>query len=198
MSLVVSDKHNNQRSVRFFAGLLAASVLAVSSSATAVDLGGLDGARPDNSIFIEPEPWKEGQAGLPSYPDEKDLLEVSVDDADAGRTYYLDAKSLSVGADGVIRYTVVIVSRTGAKNVLFEGIRCDTQEYKTYAYGTLDNTLRAAVPEGRWAPISGRGATVYRRQFYEYYLCSPQRSPLNPEQVIQRVKHPAQNSNFLN
>ncbi len=193
----MSDKHNNQRSVRFFAGLLAAGVLTISGSASAVDLGGLDGARPDNKSFIEPEPWKEGQAVLPSYPDEKDLLEVSVDDADAGRTYYLDAKSLSVGADGVTRYTVVIVSRTGAKNVLFEGIRCDTEEYKTYAYGALDNTLRA-TPESRWAPISGRGATVYRQQFYEYYLCSPQRSPWNPEQVIQRVKYPAQNSNFLN
>lgn len=183
--------------MRFLAGLLASGSLAVSGSAAAVDLGGLDGARPDNKSFIESEPWKEGKAALPSYPREEDLLQVSVDDADAGRTYYLDAKSLSVGADGVTRYTVVIVSRTGAKNVLFEGIRCDTREYKTYAYGALDNTLRA-LPEARWAPISGRGATVYRQQFYGYYLCSPQRSPWNPEQVIQRVKHPAQNSNLLN
>lgn len=183
--------------MKFLAGLLASGLLAGPGSAAAVDLGGLDGARPDNKNFIEPESWKEGQAVLPSYPGEKDLMEVSVDDADAGRTYYLDPKSLSVGADGVTRYTVVIVSRTGAKNVLFEGIRCDTREYKTYAYGALDNTLRA-LSEARWAPISGRGATVYRQQFYGYYLCSPQRFPWSPEQVIQRVKYPAQNSNFLN
>lgn len=196
LDIAVEYQRNDRSGVSLQAILLAIGLCAAAAPAAAVDLGGLDGARPLNENYVEPEPWKEGATELPPYPDERDLLEVAVDDAGAGRTYYLDTKSLSMGEDRVVRYTVVIVSRTGARNVFYEGIRCDTREYKTYAYGTSGGDLRM-VPESRWEPISGRGATVYRHYFYEYYVCDPQRFPLPPKQVIQRVKHPDQNFNFL-
>lgn len=191
-------KHNERCRMRAVARLLAMGFLVFSVfAAQAVDLGALKGPEPVNNNFIEPEPWKEQQSALPAYPDEKDLLEVQVDDAGSGRTYYLDAKSLSTGADDVVRYTVVIVSRTGARNVLFEGIRCITREYKTYAYGAADGKLHE-FPESRWELISGRGTTVYRRDLYAHYVCDPQQFALQPEKVIERVKYPTPNSNFIN
>ncbi|MBG9389991.1 CNP1-like family protein [Caenimonas aquaedulcis] len=41
--------------------------------------------------------------------------------------------SVSIGADGIVRYVVVATSASGAVNGLYEGIRCNTGEFKVYA-----------------------------------------------------------------
>jgi hypothetical protein len=58
--------------------------------------------------------------------------------------YELDPASLRIDQDGVVRYVVVATSGEGAKNVFFEGVRCRTQEFKTYARMQAD---------GQWAPV---------------------------------------------
>jgi hypothetical protein len=47
----------------------------------------------------------------------------------------VDPSSLSLRSDRIVRYVVVAVSATGAVNALYEGIRCDTGEFKVYARG---------------------------------------------------------------
>jgi hypothetical protein len=42
---------------------------------------------------------------------------------------------VSLGSDRIVRYVVVAVSATGAVNALYEGIRCDSGEFKVYARG---------------------------------------------------------------
>lgn len=42
--------------------------------------------------------------------------------------YFIDGSTISVGADQVIRYTLVIVSSSGAQNISYEGMRCLTAE----------------------------------------------------------------------
>ncbi len=60
--------------------------------------------------------------------------------------------SLSVGADGVVRYVVVARSPTGALNVAFEGLRCKTGEMKTYArWSPTDASAKASSStDGTW------------------------------------------------
>jgi hypothetical protein len=41
--------------------------------------------------------------------------------------------SITIGSDGIVRYVVVASSTTGAVNAIYEGIRCDTGQYKVYA-----------------------------------------------------------------
>src|SRR3982074_2310115 len=48
-------------------------------------------------------------------------------------SFFIDKNSLSVGTDGVIRYTVVVKSPAGARNVNYEGIRCDNYNWRLYA-----------------------------------------------------------------
>jgi hypothetical protein len=45
----------------------------------------------------------------------------------------VDPATISVGADGVVRYVVVMTNATGSNNAVYEGIRCITDEVKTYA-----------------------------------------------------------------
>ncbi len=45
----------------------------------------------------------------------------------------VDPATLAITPDGIVRYVVVASNGNGATNALYEGIRCDTGEVKTYA-----------------------------------------------------------------
>jgi hypothetical protein len=62
----------------------------------------------------------------------------------------VDPESISVGADGVVHYVVVMRSKSGGLQASFEGIRCATDEVKTYAYfgGSLQWSM-VARPQWR-------------------------------------------------
>src|SRR5690242_13638733 len=89
--------------------------------------------------FDHERPWVELQTELPPYPEQENLLQFDAGPA-SSNTHYVDGASITVGEDGVVRYTLVIKSPTGAMNVSYEGIRCQTEEKRTYAYGRNDKT----------------------------------------------------------
>jgi CNP1-like family len=71
------------------------------------------------------------------------LVEVKLDpSATTDFRYYVDWGSVSAGEDRIVRYVLVARSASGAENVSFEGIRCQSREYRVYAVGK---------PEGGWA-----------------------------------------------
>ncbi|MEW5893319.1 MAG: CNP1-like family protein [Pseudomonadota bacterium] len=118
----------------------------------------------------EQKPWQEIQAQLPPAPQANALIPFSVD-ATATAKYYIDNNSLSVGEDGVVRYTVVIVSAQGARTVNFEGMRCATGERKIYAFGRPNGEwVRNRYP--RWEPIKARQQASYQRELYFSYFCA--------------------------
>src|SRR5689334_1971589 len=60
--------------------------------------------------------WAELQTQLPAYPKMENLLLFDPGPA-SNNLHYIDAPSIVVGADGIVRYTLVIKSPTGATNV---------------------------------------------------------------------------------
>lgn len=141
----------------------------------------------------EPEPWKEGSYQLPPYPEEKHLVEVDVAPPGTPFTFAIDRENLNVGADNVVRYTIVITSRTGASNVLFEGIQCASPLYVTYAYGDGAGGFReASAPE--WRVISGKGTESYRKFLREDYFCDVTNTNLTLDRIRQRFKYPVRDS----
>lgn len=51
-------------------------------------------------------------------------------------TYSLALDSLSLGKDNIVRYVVAVTSKSGgAQNIIFEGIDCNTDQYRTYGWG---------------------------------------------------------------
>ncbi|SOZ36106.1 CNP1-like family protein [Cupriavidus neocaledonicus] len=103
-----------------------------------------------------PKTFEEAKAMLPALPQEANLIPFSV--AGTGTlSFAVDSKSISVGKDNVVRYTVVTTSQSGARNVTFEGMRCDAFERKLYA------TLPPGATE--WVPNSSDyGETWHRMQ----------------------------------
>lgn len=136
----------------------------------------------------EPEEWKEKHTQLPHYPRDRDLVEVPIDGAPPGFHYAVDARTLAVGDDDVVRYTIAISSSAGARNVLHEGIRCGARRYKTYAYGGSQKVL-VPRPNARWERFADSGVTRYRRQFYTTYFCGPYSRPYSREEILNRLRN---------
>jgi hypothetical protein len=120
------------------------------------------------------KPWQEIEAQLPTYPRPARLVPFEVSPA-SGNRHYLDEDSLSVGEDGVVRYTVVVRTPGGAENVSFEGMRCDNGERKLYAFGRPDGQGGGTWSRNRyarWESIQARQATSYHRVLFYHYLCT--------------------------
>ncbi len=113
--------------------------------------------------------WREEDLVLPPYPHDDALIAVDVGHYDFPYRVYVDRTSLSVGEDRVVRYTVVLRSRTGVDNVSFEGIRCSGPQFKRYAYGVKGQFH--PVPVNDWAYISRKRQNIYRRVLAEDYFC---------------------------
>ncbi len=151
----------------------------------------VDEPRPmtDRTDIEEPEYWKEGRIHLPPYPPKEGLQPFQVDAPGSVFHYAIDPGSLSIGADGVVRYALVIESNSGARNVSYEGMRCDAQAYKTYAYGNGGRWTPLKAPE--WHPLSDTAGERYRYQLYTFYLCDTDaHKPYPPRQALQRMRRP--------
>ena len=108
---------------------------------------------------------------LPGLPSSDDLVMLDAPGGKLGYEYLLDRKSVNRGSDDVMRYTVVIRSPTGTENVFFEGIRCETDQVRTYAYASSGGTF---VPvNSDWGPIAARGARGYQDYLLERVVCDP-------------------------
>lgn len=135
--------------------------------------------------------WQEIEAALPEFPKEDDLLEFYVSAVTPNR-FFVDGKSISVGADGVVRFVLVIKTAGGATNVSFEGIRCGTIEYRLYATGRSDGTwVKARASE--WKRIENKPINRHHAALSRDYFC-PSAVPIgNPEEgctALKRGKHP--------
>lgn len=130
--------------------------------------------------------WQEIAIQLPSLPKKEDLLEFEVGQTTT-MVFAVDAKSISVGNDGVVRYTLVSRSPSGAENISYEGIRCATQERKLYAFGHKDGRWTRSRRD-QWERFTG---TIMNRQhaaLARAYFCSSQIVEGNAEQITRRLR----------
>jgi hypothetical protein len=133
--------------------------------------------------YIEkPDVWEEQDVVLPAYPEKKNLMDLGIATDAMQFTVYLDKPSLLTGADGVVRYTVVLVPPSGIWNVSNEGLRCGEKQYRRFAYG-IDGRWQA-MNNSPWRDVRGNGANRYRRILYERYFCNPMRSNQSVEEMI--------------
>lgn len=145
----------------------------------------------DYDLDQEKKPWSELQTQLPAYPKPENLLKFDLG-SNTSNSYFVDAASLSVGEDGVVRYTLVIKAGGGATNVSFEGIRCDSKKVRVYAFGHPNSQWsRARDPE--WREIKARDINGYHYALRQDYFCwTSSRTATYPlKQIIANFKTPS-------
>ncbi|MFH1871756.1 MAG: CNP1-like family protein [Pseudomonadota bacterium] len=125
-----------------------------------------------NSDFEEEASWQEQkEVDLPAFPKEEDLREFYVS-AVATNKYMVDASTLVVGADGVVRYVLVVKASGGATNVSFEGIHCKERKWKHYATGLRDSTWRRSpANRSEWRPIENKPVNRHHAALSRDYFC---------------------------
>ncbi len=139
--------------------------------------------------FEEEKPWVEVAAKLPPYPKAEHLIPFDVSAATRNR-FLVDAESISVGTDGVVRYTVVVEAAGGAKNVSYEGLRCASGERRLYAYGHSDGTWSKARNAG-WEPVKFRSLLSYQKALFEDHFCPDGISVRDVKQAVQSLRRAA-------
>jgi len=146
--------------------LLAAAAIAMVPAAHAVR----DRSK-ENPItnFPEEAQWSERNATPPAYPQDRDLAELKLTGSTRNR-FLVDTKSLSVGEDEVVRFVLVIETPEKAHNVTFSGLRCETQEWKDYAFANRDRTWRVDET-AEWRLIQERNRNNYQHTLFKDYFC---------------------------
>jgi hypothetical protein len=124
------------------------------------------------------KPWVEAAVDLPAYPAEENLREFYVSAA-ASNKFYIDASTLAVGADGAVRYALVVKATGGATNVSFEGIHCKNRSWKHYATGRSDGAwVKSPASRADWRPIENRPVNRHHAALSRDYFC-PGGIPIN-------------------
>lgn len=113
--------------------------------------------------------WQEGDFLFPGAPRQESLREFYVGAA-TGNRFFIDVSSLSVGRDDVVRYTLVVLSPEGARNVSFEGMRCGTKERKIYASGRSDGAWSKARLS-QWSKIQEVYGNRHHAALFLEYFC---------------------------
>jgi len=129
----------------------------------------------------------EAQVSLPEYPKPENYLPFEV----SGTTpfaFFVDSKSISVGADGEVRYTTIAKSRDGVLNITFEGMRCTGREFRIYAFGRADGSWFRAR-DSKWRVIRVDPRNAQRSVLYEDFFCSIGGNITRAEDGVQALKN---------
>ena len=141
--------------------------------------------------------WQEQAIEPPAFPRQENLKEFYVS-ALATNKYFIDASTLAVGADGVVRYVLVVQTSGGATNVSFEGIRCRERSWKHYATGRSDGATWAMSRAARndWRPIENKPVNRHHAALSRDLFCpsgSAIQSADEGRNALRLGKHPNAN-----
>ena len=134
--------------------------------------------------------WREADMPEPPPPGSGTLLPFFVSSASDYR-FFIDSASLAPGADGVVRYTLIVRSPLGAETVTYEGIRCATRDVKAYAYGRPDRSW--SVHPGAWRRIEERSVQGWHYALWREFFCPlelPIRTAAEGIDALKRGGHP--------
>jgi len=118
-------------------------------------------------------PWIENETEVLAMPKPEDLSPVRSDKMPAGMELSIDKTRIDVNPeDRVVRVWLWVRSSSGVENGTYEGFRCETSEYKVYAYANPRRdppVTKAKRP--RWISVDEGRFGDYRRELLRDYFC---------------------------
>lgn len=141
----------------------------------------------DEDFDDKNKPWEEIAVQLPLAPKTENLIPFLVS-ATATQRFAIDADSLTVGTDGIVRYTLVAISESGARNVSYEGIRCQSYERKLYAFGRPDGSWSRSRRD-TWERIHSNETNRYHAALFKDYFCNESTVAGNARDIVTRIRY---------
>ena len=116
-----------------------------------------------------PSVFKEGTTAMPLNPPNKDTLVPFYVSQHTIFKFAVDTKSILIGADGVTRYIVVMTNPNGDQQAQYEGIRCDSFQWRLY--GTFENGSWRENPLSTWRTIQSNVPNRYQAALAQGAFC---------------------------
>lgn len=138
--------------------------------------------------FFEEKVWNESEAPPPPPVDFTKLLAFNMASGLA-LVYGVDPASVSISkSDGLVRYVMVATSASGARNVMYEAIRCSTAEVKTYARFTSAGLWRS-VEKPEWRSMLGNMQSKHALQFARAGACDAATPVSSVAELVNKLKY---------
>jgi hypothetical protein len=121
----------------------------------------------------EDVPWIENQTAVPEMPVVDDMHRLNMDLLPQGFELFVDRDRITVDPkDSVVRMWLWLRNSHGNETGTFEGFRCDTGEYKVYAYANPRRTPPVRTHKrAKWRSAEAGGKATYRSELLADYLC---------------------------
>ena len=132
-----------------------------------------------------PMVFKEGATTMPLNPPNKSTLQPFYVTQTTIFKFAVDTNSILIGSDGVTRYIVVITNPSGGQQAQYEGIRCDSFQWRLY--GTLDNNKWNENPLGSWAAIKQNIPNRYQAALAQGAFCNFNSQETNIKTILQAL-----------
>jgi hypothetical protein len=138
--------------------------------------------------------WSEAEVPPPPAFNLGKLLAFDVPTS-PGLAFGVDPAAIQISrADGVVRYVVVATSPSGARNVMYEGLRCATGEFKTYARYSPDGQWKPAMGS-EWRSVFGNMPSKHALRFAQAAACDGAASATTVDAIVSRLRYPGRVSN---
>ena len=133
--------------------------------------------------------WTESEVPPPPAFDVNKLIPVDVS-PNASLVYGVDPSTIHISnSDGLVRYVIVASSASGARNAMYEAIRCSTGEFKTYARYSPDGHWNPVVhPE--WQSMFDNMPSKHALRLARAGICDGRTAALSVDAVVTRLKNP--------
>ncbi len=132
-----------------------------------------------------PMVFKEGVTTMPlNPPNQKSLVPFYVSETSIFK-FAIDTDSILIGADGVTRYIVVITNPSGGQQSQYEGIRCDSFQWRLY--GALENGTWRENPLSSWRKIQSNVPNRYQASLAQGAFCNLNTQEKNIKTILQSL-----------
>jgi len=132
-----------------------------------------------------PMVFKEGTTAMPLNPPNKSTLQPFYVSRATIFKFAVDTNSILIGADGVTRYIVVITNPSGETQAQYEGIRCDSFQWRLY--GNFENGVWKENPLAAWRGISSNIPNRYQAALAQGAFCNMAMQDKNIQSILQNL-----------
>jgi hypothetical protein len=133
-----------------------------------------------------PSIFKENTTKMPLNPPNQSTLQPFYVSQTTVFKFAVDTNSILVGKDGVTRYTVVMANPSGEQQTQYEGIRCDSFQWRLY--GTLENGAWRENPLSTWRQIQSNVANRYQAALAQGAFCNLTSQEKSTAAIIKALK----------
>lgn len=130
--------------------------------------------------------WAESDAPPPPLFDLKRLVPFDVSPLSQMK-WGFDPQATTITGDGIVRYVVVAQSPSGVVNAMYEGIRCATGDWKTYARWNKDGAWNI-TSSPQWKSMYSFQPALHALRLAHQGICNGNAPPQTVRDAVRSVR----------